>query len=91
MVAIDSRVFISTARKGTNPYPPSEKVIQKIAQVCDRPVQEIYYLSGRIDPKDAEIARDLFKIYGDCFTKFLHKMHDDPNFADNIIEQLSAS
>ena len=75
--------YLSKLENDHADYPPSNEVIQSLATHLDLNEQELTQLAGRIDPKDAEIFRDLIKQYQEM-PVLLRRLKDNPKFAKKV-------
>ena len=80
--------YLSKLENDHADYPPSNKIIQSLANQLNLDEQELTQLAGRIDPEDAEIFRDLIKQYQEM-PVLLRRLRDNPQFAKKVFEDVS--
>lgn len=69
-------------------YPPSEEVIDLLAEELDLTEQKdkLRRLAGRITPEDAEVFEELVRKYKQM-PALLRRMRDEPKFAREVLQQ----
>ena len=69
-------------------YPPSEEVIDLLAENLDLTEQKdkLRRLAGRITPEDAEVFEELIRKYKQM-PALLRRMRDEPKFAKEVLQR----
>ncbi len=69
-------------------YPPSEEVIDLLAERLDLTEQKdkLRRLAGRITPEDAEVFEELIRKYKQM-PALLRRMRDEPKFAQEVFKR----
>lgn len=65
-------------------YPPSEEVIQSLANHLHLDAIELRQLAGRITPDDEKTFKELVKKYNQV-PAMLRRMQDNPDFAKKVL------
>lgn len=68
-------------------YPPSEEVIQALADKLHLNADELRMLAGRITPEDEKVFQDLVKQYNQV-PALLRRMRDNPAFAKKLLSEV---
>ncbi|NEN92007.1 MAG: helix-turn-helix transcriptional regulator [Okeania sp. SIO3H1] len=91
LVGVDY-TYLSKLENDRAGYPPSEDVIQALANHLDLSEQEedLKHLAGRIKPDDAKVFEELVRKYKEV-PALLRQMRDEPEFAKKILRQTKQS
>lgn len=80
--------YLSKLENDHADYPPSKEVIQSLAEHLDLDKTELTYLTGKINPENAEIIQDLLKQYKENVPVLLRRLRDNPEFAKKVFSEV---
>lgn len=80
--------YLSKLENDHADYPPSKEVIQSLAEHLDLDKTELTYLTGKINPENAEIIQDLLKQYQENVPVLLRRLRDNPEFAKKVFSEV---
>lgn len=80
--------YLSKLENDHASYPPSEEVIESLANYLKLNAQELKTLSGRITPDDEKVFKELVKQYQQM-PALLRRMRDNPAFAQKVLSEVT--
>lgn len=82
-----NHTYLSKLENDHAGYPPSEEVIQALAEKLYLKPDELRTLAGRITPEDEKVFQELVKQYNQV-PALLRRMRDNPEYAKKLLSDV---